>query len=492
MAATLTEQAWEPLPPSGWDEAAARHLLRRVGWTARPGDVERALAEGLESTLERIFPRRPPEFAQPLAIRRLEENLPAPGRRPEGAPSERERQEQRQELRELSQSAWQDLSIRWLQYARNPETAAFAKWAFFLSDVYVVSQQKVRQTNLVFDHQRILFEHAFGDAPTLTKAVSRSPAMIVYLDLQGSRRGAPNENFARELFELFVLGEGNYSEQDIKEAARAFTGYRQQAGEVRLVRNQFDAGPKTLFGRTGRFDGDAVIDLAYAQPAAATFLPRELARFYLAEPVPEETLARLGSWWRTTGFNLRRLALRFFSSRLFFEPARRGTMIKSPVQFYLGLLQDFEVDVPPVPRLVLPAFRQMGQILYQPPNVRGWVGGRQWINSSTLSARRQLVQTLLSPLNESILNADDRRAIAAARAQGPGQYFIADSSWEQYQGLSPEELASRLVHDLVPLDVGAKYVETLRAFIGRRAPIPPARIREAAGSLLQSPEYQLC
>src|SRR4029077_9127772 len=137
-------------------------------------------------------------------------------------------------------------------------------WVLFLSDVYVVSAEKIRNTAHLFEHFDILARHGLGPAPALTKAVSRSPAMVIYLDLNQSQRRAPNENFARELFELFVLGEGNYTEQDIKEAARAFTGYRAQPldGGFRYVENQHDPTDKTVFGKTGKFTGDEVIDLA--------------------------------------------------------------------------------------------------------------------------------------------------------------------------------------------------------------------------------------
>src|SRR5690606_12550198 len=148
-----------------------------------------------------------------------------------------------------SREAAQNLALDLLQRGRSPEQTAVEKWLLFLGDIYVVSEQKVRRASLLHRHHEILREHAFGPAPALTKAVSRSPAMIVYLDLQQSRRQAPNENFARELFELFVLGEGHYTEADIKQAARAFTGYRQRDGHFQFVRRDHDAGEKTVFGQ---------------------------------------------------------------------------------------------------------------------------------------------------------------------------------------------------------------------------------------------------
>jgi uncharacterized protein (DUF1800 family) len=233
-----------------------------------------------------------------------------------------ERRELYQQARERSRNALLDLTAQWLQHASRPEFAACEKWTLFLGNVYVVAARKVQNSALLYRHQDTLRRNCTGTAPELTKAVLRSPAMINYLDLQQNRNGAPNENFARELMELFTLGIGHYTENDIKEAARAFTGYVQRFGDYRFDPRQHDASPKTIFGHTGNFDGDGVIDLIYTQKAAGTHLPALLTRFYLTdETLPDGYLDALGDWWRGTGFDLRQLAQRYFSSRLFFAPA---------------------------------------------------------------------------------------------------------------------------------------------------------------------------
>ncbi|HNC23619.1 MAG TPA: DUF1800 family protein [Opitutaceae bacterium] len=488
--------AWLPLPASQWDAAAARPLLRRAGWTARPAETERAVKEGLAATLDRLFPLQPAPLAMPAAVTQLRADSPAILQGLEGAKDEMEGRRRRQEARERSQAVLQDLSLAWLNYAAQPDTAAFAKWVLFLSDVYVVGIEKVKNTVLVADHYQRLARHAYGPAPELTKAVSRSPAMVVYLDLNQNRRDAPNENFARELFELFVLGEGNYREVDIKEAARAFTGYRQRLGEFRIAERQHDSGPKTVFGETGRFGGDDVIDLAYRQPAAATFLPHELVKFYLTDqPLPPELLVPLGNEWRRRNFHLRELARLFFGSRLFFAPEYRGDYIKSPVQLYLGLVQDLDLDVTPLARSALAPLRQMGQVLFFPPNVRGWVGGRIWINSGTLAARRQLVESLFRPLREEALNADEQRALAAARTSGPKRFTVDPDRFTDLAALDAPAAADRLLDEFLALPATAPFCERVRGFLASNpgdATHRVQRLRRAAVILLQSPEYQLC
>jgi uncharacterized protein (DUF1800 family) len=491
------EQVWNPLPPSEWNESAARHLLRRVGWSAKSDEVARVHAEGIQKTLDRIFPAMVAPLPKANSIAKFEMEAPELRKKAQAASGIERRMLQR-DLRERSQAALQDLRIDWLRYAAKAENAAAAKWILFLSDVYVVSAEKVKHVGFIWRHQDILRQHALGHAPTLTKAVSRSPAMEMYLDLEQSNKDAPNENFARELFELFVLGEGNYSEHDIKEAARAFTGYRVNPldGEFRFNPRRHDSGAKGVFGKTGRFGGDDIVDLAYQQPAAATFLPHELARFYLSdEPLAREYLTALGDRWRRSDFDLRELARTFFSSQLFYSSQYRNNFIKSPVQFYLGLLQDLDLSVPPLARYSSNRLRAMGQQLFQPPNVRGWVGGRSWINSSSLAVRRQIVQQIFSPIREAALNADELAALNEARAKG-GNNFVVSNDWifKAAKGSSaPGSESDALVNALLGDGSRPALRQLITEYIGKPDEAHRTqRLRLAAIALLQTPDYQLC
>ncbi|MGH7945303.1 MAG: DUF1800 domain-containing protein [Opitutaceae bacterium] len=497
MTASLTPQdAWQPLPSTQWNAESARHLLRRTGWAAEAADVERAVSEGLPAALDRLFPQDPPLLQKPRLVERFEQSAMSMQRELAGTAGE-ERLRKQRELQERARAAIQELSIKWLQHAAQPDNAAVAKWVLFLSDVYVVSAEKVRNAAVVHQHFDILARNGFGPAPALTKAVSRSPAMVIYLDLVQSQIKAPNENFARELFELFVLGEGNYTENDIKEAARAFTGYRTRpGGGFRLDPRQQDRREKKIFSATGDFTGDDVIELAYSQPAASTFLPREMAKFYLSEtPLPAAHLAVLAREWRANGFELRPLLKQFFGSRLFFAPEFRGNLIKSPIQFYLGCVLDMQLDIAPIPRLTLVPLRQMGQALFHPPNVRGWVGGRQWINSATLTARRQFVESLFVPIEEKNLNADEQIEIVAARSNGVTRFTVPDEPFTPLAALEPGAAAVELTGSLLPGTTTATICENLQQFIAtgpsdQRQRL--RRLRRAVVTLMQSPEYQLC
>jgi len=495
MSAPLTpEQAWHPLPAAAWDSTAARHLLRRAGWAALPPEVDRAVTEGLPATLDRLFPATPPPFPRPVFLVKAEERLAGLRPKKRAAATPEERQILDREERELERLASIEFSLKWLQTAADPARAAYEKWTLFLADVYVVAFEKVRRAEYHYIHRDLLRTLGAGPAPVLTKAISRSPAMIDYLDLSRSSKRAPNENFARELFELFVLGEGRYAETDIKQAARAFAGYRFGKDGFRLDVRAADPGPKTVFGRTGPWSGDEVIDLAYAQPAAATFLPREMARFYLTDtPPPPAFFAPLGETWRASGFELRTLCRAFFGSNVFYRPDYRANYIKSPVHHLLGLVQDLRLDLLPLPRTTLQPLRQMGQNLLEPPNVRGWVGGRLWINSSTLAARRQLARTLCTPLDEDNLNADERLELTAARDAGRGRFTVDDERIRDLASLGARGVADRLCDFFLPVAVTPAYRAALVEHL-ETGPRPEfeERVRRATIALLQSPEYQLC
>jgi uncharacterized protein (DUF1800 family) len=487
-------EAWQPLPASEWDEAAARHLLQRAGFAATPAELARVLRDGPVKSAERWFAAMP-AFAKPRQIAELEADAPELQRRMAAAAGPEERRTAQQLARERSREALADLTIKWLQLASRPENSPAEKWLLFLSDVWVVGIDKVRNAALIHRHLELLRRFALGRASDLAKAMSRSPAMIIYLDLQQSRPEAPNENFARELFELFTLGEGNYTENDIKQAARAFTGYRQREGEFTFVQRQHDAGTKTIFGRSGRFTGDDVINLVFKQPAAGTFLPKEMVRFYLSDtPLPPEYTDALGQWWASTGHDLRQLAVKFFSSRAFFAPEHRGGYIKCPIQFYLGLVQDLELSVAPLPRQLLGTLRSMGQMPFDPPNVRGWVGGRAWINSATLAARRQLITALLHPLNENNLNGDEKLELAAAYADGITNFTLDDNRIAAWDKLPPTDRARELTRRYAPALAGTAAEQQLAAFLerGSRTTRADSPTRTALATLLESPNYQLC
>ena len=485
-------QAWAPLPKSQWNESQAAHLLRRVGFAASPSEVERAVFYGLPATLIRMF-QEPSRMPMPYKIQKFGEENAAVFRRRKNI-SKEDRRILRKQLRQKGNEAYNEYGIQWLIHARNPDNSAYEKWVLFLQDVFVVGLPKVRNPYFLFNHQYILRHYATGNFDQLCKAVSRSPAMVQYLDLQRNIKGKPNENFARELFELFMLGEGNYSERDIKEAARAFTGYKTGGTGFRFIPGKHDFGRKLIFGKKGNYSGDEVIDLALNQPAARTFLPAEVLRYYLSSEIVLEPpyLKRLGEIWRGSGFNLGNLIATVFSSRIFYHPNFRGNLIKSPVQFYIGMLQDLNLDVTPFPKVTLNALRNMGQTFFAPPNVRGWVGGKLWINSSTLAARHQSVDFIFRPMNEDKLNADDYAELMIARMEERGSLTVSRAQLERMADMGVEKMVDHLSGLFFATSISSEYRRPLVNFLNNGEGRSISRVKELAVALLQSPQYQVC
>jgi uncharacterized protein (DUF1800 family) len=480
---------WEPLHRDDWGPAEARHFLERAGFAATGETVEEALDLGPTGAVERWFSETVP-FGIPGWIEEKFEKREELREKAKEAESREERRPIYRERNQIGREAMNELAFEWLLRASRPENGFRAKWELFLSDVWVVGQRAVGEPEWMASYWRALAEKSDLPYPRFCKDFSREPAMVRYLDLHRNSKRNPNENFARELLELFALGEGNYTESDIKEAARAFTGRRLWGGEYREVERQFDDGEKTVFGKTGPWDGDDVIDLVFEQPAARTFLPSEAIRFYLTRsPFPPERLRLLGDLWAEEGFRLDALRGRLFASRAFYAPDFRGNRIKSPFEFYLGTLRRFGLDPVPIPLHALRPLRDMGQEVFEPPNVRGWIGGEAWINAGKLAARRRFAADLFSEIDEDRLNADDRQRLERERERGNDRHRLDRNDLLRETGRSPGRILRYIEEEILAAPIEPGVRRQLRDYLG---PNPgSARIETALVTLLQSPQYQL-
>ena len=245
--------------------------------------------------------------------------------------------------------------------------------------------------------QNALFRSfALGNARELTQRVAVDPAMLKYLDNLHNEAAHPNENFARELMELYTLGLGNYSEQDVREAARAWTGVRVRrvTDEVFVNPRLHDDGSKTFLGRTGNFAGADIVSIIFEQPAAARFLAAKLLSFFVYDDPEPELVTAVAALLRTHGFELRPVLASLFSSNVFYSDRAYRALVKSPVEFVVGSYRLFGVTQ--AAPATLAALQRMTQVLFYPPNVKGWPGGSAWINSSTVLARENFASALMT------------------------------------------------------------------------------------------------
>ena len=420
--------------PLGADDA--RHLLVRTGFGATAREVaafaplERAEAVDrlLAATHAKATLAPPAWVDEPYFPFYKVAKLP---------PDERMAEQRRNTERAFELREW------WFREMLATPSPLTERMTLFWHNHFATGQQKVRSGQLVYRHNVLLRSHALGNFGELLHAVSKDPAMLIYLDNAGSRRQAPNENFAREVMELFTLGEGRYTESDIKEAARAFTGWSidRDTGEF-LYRPFFhDAGTKTVLGRTGRLGGDDVLEILLAKPETATFVTRKLWREFVSPAPDEREVGRLAGVFRDSRYAVKPLLRAMLLSESFWNPANRGALIKSPVDLVVGTLHTFGIR-PMTLRPAVSASALLGQNVFAPPNVKGWPGGEAWINSATLLGRKQLLDRIfrgsdaMPEAGAMAAMGEERDATPEARmrrmmARGLATYAF---DWERFSG----------------------------------------------------------
>ena len=370
----------------GYD--GARHLLARTGFGATDAEIREFASLDRPAAVRRI-----------LAATRRDATLPPPAFVNEPfVPFHKLRQmsaeERMADTRRIFVQGY-DLRAWWLQEMLATPSPLTERMTLFWHNHFATSQQKVRMGQLMYRQNVLLRREALGNFATLLHGVARDPAMLIYLDNAGSRAAAPNENFAREVMELFTLGEGRYGERDVKEAARAFTGWSLDRDDGTFVyrRAWHDTGEKSVLGQSGRFDGAAVIDTLLARPETAELVAAKLWREFVS-PTPEaREVKRWAQRLREGRYELKPVLEAVLTSDAFWAPANRATLIKSPIDLVVGTLRTFEIR-PADLRPAVFAASALGQNPFSPPNVKGWPGGEAWIDSATLLGRKQFLERL--------------------------------------------------------------------------------------------------
>lgn len=297
-----------------------------------------------------------------------------------------------------------DMNLAWIDRMVSGEQMLREKMAFFWHGHFAARTQNSLFTQLLVNTIR---EHALTDFGTLLRAVSKSPAMLAFLNNQQNRKQRPNENFAREVMELFTLGRGRYTETDVKEAARAFTGWQfDREGLFRFRANFHDEGEKTFLGVSGKLTGDDVIDILLKKPETAEFVTRKIWRFFVSEQIDEAQVKHLSLKFYKSGYDIAALMHEIFSADFFYESKHIGCRIKSPVELMVGIrrILPMQMGNPDIQLLIQ---RVLGQVLFYPPNVAGWPGGKDWIDGASLMYRMQIPRMVASREMPAIRAKDD-------------------------------------------------------------------------------------
>ncbi|MFD0837121.1 DUF1800 family protein [Mariniflexile aquimaris] len=387
-------------------------------------------------------------------------------------------------LQKMSREKIQELNIAWINRLNNPQSVLTEKMTLFWANVFVC-----RDTNIfhIQHYNNTLRQHALGDFRQFVKAIAKEASMSKYLNNKQNIKQSPNENFARELMELFTLGIGHYSEHDIKEAARAFTGWTNKLNGDFYVRvRQHDFGEKTFMGKTGNFDGDAVIDIILEQKQCARFICAKIYRYFINPEINTNRLEELTSIFYKN-YNIEELMRYIFNSDWFYQEENIGVKIKSPIELLAGMHQiiPFEFQKP---RQLLYLQKLMGQILLNPANVAGWKGDKNWIDSNTLMLRLKLPSILL---NNAVINLQEKGEFEDSfetyyNAQKNRQSYIKiTKSWadfnREYGKLSTNALKELLLVSSIDADTNM-FLSNLKI----------TNNQEFCIQLMSIPEYQLC
>lgn len=364
----------------------ARHLLARTGFGGGLAQIRSLQVLDYEKAVNQLLAKQNSTVSTPPPAWATE--LPPP---PEIRQSMSE--DERRALRKKVRGWSLELKKWWYEELLITESELNERMTLFWSNHFTSGLREVKWPPLIYKQNVLLRTHALGNFWELLAAVSRDPAMLLYLDNARNKKGKPNENFARELLELFTLGEGHYSETDIKEAARALTGWtvNRRTGEFRFARRIHDDGTKTFLGQTGNFDGDDILHIILQQPQVAIYITEKLWREFVSlQPDPIE-VQRLATLFRESNYEIKPLVRAVLLSKAFRSVENRGVLIKSPVELLVGTARTLNLPIQDT-RILVGAGRRLGQDIFSPPNAKGWPGGKAWIDSNTLLIRQQIVQ----------------------------------------------------------------------------------------------------
>jgi len=452
---------------ANWNKTTAAHLLNRAGFGALPEEIQQAADRGMAKTVDYLvdFENIPTAFPPPS----LPDNPESP------SALRKLNTEELQALLRANVAAIEDIRGWWIQRMLTSPRPLEEKLTLFWHGHFTSNADDVMNARHMFRQNEFLRQNCHGNFHTLVLGISRDPAMLRYLDNNTNQKSHPNENYARELLELFTMGIGNYTEDDVLAAARAFTGWTFRGDEFQFASFHHDYGPKKFLGETGNFDGTDILAIVLKQPVTARFMAKKLFEFFVHENPAPALVEELAQVFRAGNYELKPFLRTLFRSEVFYSVPAWRTQIKSPVQLVVGTARLLGVQADP--RQLARAMRLLGQDLLFPPTVKGWDGGETWINTNSLLMRYNLSRYFLT-------------------GQLPGEGRAAAASHD-LAAIIPKEIAvepAKVVNTLVarllqaPLETKARQWLTDQAITVRYK----ERAAVVAHLIMSMPDYQLC
>jgi uncharacterized protein (DUF1800 family) len=411
-------------------------------------------------------------------------------------------EEEKKFLRKQSDKDIRKLNLAWLSEMVTSDAQLTEKMSLFWHGHFASRNNNIFYEQMLLDLVR---KNSLGNFGDLLRSVSKSATMINFLNNNQNRKNHPNENFAREVMELFTIGRGNYTEVDVKEAARAFTGWGANLqGEFEFRKQTHDAGEKTVLGKTGNFDGDDVLNILLAQKQTARFIARKIYRFFVNDTVDEQKALWLGDRFYGSSYDIKSLMEDIFTSDWFYDAKNIAAKIKSPIELIVGIrrMLPMKIENEDV-QLVLQSL--LGQVLFNPPNVAGWPGGTNWIDSSSLMFRLRIPQIIYEADEFELKPKDDDDQMMGMRetfpavvklkdlGKGNGQMIKAEIFWSDYMNKFDTVPKEKLIGEIsrtVLQTPQAVSGEVLRKYTDANS--KDYFIKTATIQLMSTPEYQLC
>lgn len=483
-------------------KAQLRHLFARAAFGATPAQLEAVNRQPIRKVVRQLLADSQPfvPLTMPYPSADATAGQPVMNRN-EVKRLVREAlvdKEQMKALIKLAALAQRDLNVQWINQMATSPAALREKMSLFWHNHFACRINQ--RPKFVLDYVNTIRQHALGNFGEMLLAVSKTPAMLQFLNNQQNRKNAPNENFAREVMELFTLGKSttgkpHYTETDIKEAARAFTGWQfTPDGQFVFRERVHDDGPKTIFGETGTFQGDDVLQLLLKNPQTARHVTTKIYREFVNEQVDSQRVDELSRRFYKSGYDIADLMEAIFTADWFFDPQNIGAHIKSPVELLAGIRHTFGLTFSdPQPQVFVQ--RTLGQMLLYPPNVAGWPGGRNWIDSSSLLFRMKLPDYVFKNVNVPIRPKDDGDVNLQPLDRKGAAQFTTVVDWTGFQqpflNVPTAQLPDALAACLLPFPLKADQ-KTLLLKQLRPGQTEPEQIRTLATAMMSLPEFQLC
>lgn len=401
LSGTAAPSTQAARPGFVWDARAVEHLYNRAGFGARPAEIETGVAMGQAALVEQLVSKR--VDVEPFFWERID--VPNP-REMRDLPPDEIKQRQR-EFREKDRKQLLEYTAWWLDRMSSGEDPLRERMVLFWHGFFTSSIEEVKRGWFLIRQNQLVREKALGSYSDLLSAMLRDPAMLTYLDNQVNRKGNPNENLARELMELFSLGVGNYTETDVKEAARALTGRGiSREGDYEFHPRLHDDGKKTVLGVTGKLDGDALVAAILKQDACPKWIAKRLITYFEGVPPKPERISEYAAFLRKNDFQLQPFLKKLFLDPAFYRDEVVGARVQGPIDFMVGLSRRLGTRVPPV--VLGGGAAILGQRLFSPPSVKGWEEGEAWITTASLMQRGNLAGFVLGVVKvEDVMSETD-------------------------------------------------------------------------------------